>query len=305
MVASVDRSKEPARSAGTKSPEVGYKSIIDFGRAAPVEYPHTIGDYPTKIFPGTARIFIERFTSPGDTVLDPFCGAGTFAVECKKAGRNSINYDVNPEAIRIAKQKLKALDLTLAAFAEDAGHSPENNQELTLHDARSLPLPDSCVDAIVTDIPYGSMIQYSTLPDDLSAIEDYGTFLSELRKCFAEVKRVLKPAKYCVVFVCDYRVGAARKILPIHSDLTHFMIHELDFTLFDTYIWRYYRSGGFRPFGRRPFQAMNLHSYILVFYKPNGDEGSDRKNRPVRYRPRLIQKQGITNKKLQALVPGE
>ncbi|EQD28422.1 methyltransferase, partial [mine drainage metagenome] len=141
--------------------------------------------------------------------------------------------------------------------------------------------------------------RYSALPDDLSTIEDYDAFLGELEKALGEIHRVLRAGKYCVVFACDYRVGAARRILPIHSDVTQMMIRRLGFVLFDTYIWRYYRSGGFRPFGRRPFQAMNLHSYILVFYKPDGTEDLNRRNRDVRYRDRLVAKQQAISKRLE------
>jgi hypothetical protein len=59
--------------------------------------------------------------------------------------------------------------------------------------------------------------------------------------------------------------------------------------LLDLYVWRYYRSGGFRPFGAKPYQAMNVHSYILVFHKSVAPKALV-KNRPVRYRPRLIEK---------------
>jgi DNA modification methylase len=146
------------------------------------------------------------------------------------------------------------------------------------------------VDAIITDIPYGSMIKYSELKDDLSTIEDYGTFINELSKSFDKMISVLKKDGYCVVFVADYRVAASRKILPIHVDVVNIM-RDLGLTLFDTYIWRYYRSGGFRPFGKKPFQAMNIHTYILVFHKPNGEE-LNKKNSDVKYRKRLIEKIG-------------
>jgi len=283
-----------------KEREIGYKSVIDFGRDPPVYYPHTIGEYPTKIFPGTATIMIKRFTSEGDTILDPFCGCGTFAVEAKLTGRNSINYDINPVAVELTKKKLAALDelakqTKLDGDASDntafAGLARKTTHIVELRDARELPLKNESVDAVITDIPYANMIRYSDLENDLSTIEDYDTFLTEITKAFSEIKRVLKEGKYCVVFVCDYRVGAARKILPIHSDVIQIMTRVLGFVLFDIYIWRYYRSGGFRPFGKRPYQAMNLHSYILVFYKPKKDEDLDRKNRPIRYRRRLLEKQ--------------
>ncbi|MEM3382267.1 MAG: DNA methyltransferase [Nitrososphaerales archaeon] len=258
--------------------EIGYKSVWDFGREAKVYPPHDYGDYPTKILPQVARILVRRFSKKGDTILDPFCGGGTFAVEAKIAGRNSINYDINPRAIEITKEKLRRCALL------------DNNATthiVEVQDARKLPLKNESVDAVITDIPYASMIRYSNLPNDLSTIEDYDTFLKEIKKAFKEVWRVLKWDKYCVVFVCDYRIGASRKILPIHSDLIQIM-RRIGFTLFDIYIWRYYRSGSFRPFGVRPYQAMNLHSYIIVFHKRR--EEINKQNRPVRFRPRLIEK---------------
>lgn len=84
------------------------------------------------------------------------------------------------------------------------------------------------------------------------------------------MKRVLKTDKYCIVFVADYRIGKKRIILPLHADIINIMC-DINLNLFDIYIWRYYRSGVFRSFGKKPYQAMNIHSYILVFHKPNLD----------------------------------
>jgi len=100
--------------------------------------------------------------------------------------------------------------------------------------------------------------------------------------------RVLKPNRYCAIFVADYRIARSRVILPLHADVIGLM-QVRGFDLFDLYVWRYYRSGGFRPFGAKPYQAMNVHSYILVFHKPIAPKALI-KNRPMRYRPRLMEK---------------
>ncbi|MFQ3611707.1 MAG: DNA methyltransferase [Fimbriimonadales bacterium] len=263
---------------------VGYKSVIDLGRAAQVPFPHNIADYPTKILPQVMGAFVERLSAPNETVLDPFCGGGTVAVECALQQRNSVNIDINPQALAIAHQKLQALQVGSLFDRPTA----LDQQILIRGDARKLPLKSEAVDAIVTDIPYADMIRYSSLPDDLSTIEDYESFLSELLNAFEEMKRVLKPNRYAAIFVADYRIGRSRVILPLHSDVIQIM-QEVGFELFDLYVWRYYRSGGFRPFGARPFQAMNVHSYILVFHKPLAQRPLV-KNRAVRYRQRLIQK---------------
>ncbi|MFH1541264.1 MAG: DNA methyltransferase [Elusimicrobiota bacterium] len=49
---------------------------------------------------------IKMFTFVGDTVLDPFTGSGTTNLAAKNLGRNSVGYEINPEFIRIIKQKL-------------------------------------------------------------------------------------------------------------------------------------------------------------------------------------------------------
>lgn len=162
-----------------------------------------------------------------------------------------------------------------------------------LQDLQKISPNKNFFDAIITDIPYANMIKYSDLKDDLSNIEDYDNFINELSTSFKKMTDVLKKEGYCVVFVADYRVGASRKILPIHVDVVNIM-RDLGLTLFDTYIWRYYRSGGFRPFGKKPFQAMNIHTYILVFHKPDGEE-LNKKNSEVKYRKRLIEKMNNNN----------
>jgi len=259
---------------------IGYKSVIDLGRDARVYPPHTIGDYPTKILPQVMGEFVERLSAVGELVLDPFAGSGTVAVECALRHRRSICIDINPYALEVAQKKLAALR-TGSLF-----ESPLVEAQLCLRaDARALPIRSSSVDAIVTDIPYADMIRYSDLPADLSTIEDYDAFLDALGMAFDEMARVLKPNRYCAIFVADYRIARSRLILPLHADVIGLM-QARGFDLFDLYVWRYYRSGGFRPFGAKPYQAMNVHSYILVFFKPASVRPVV-KNRPVRYRPRL------------------
>lgn len=263
---------------------VGYKSVIDLGREATVPFPHNLYDYPTKILPQVMGEFVERLSAEGEIVLDPFSGGGTVAIECALRRRRSINIDINPHALEIALKKLKALQ-TGSLF--DA--PPSIEEQLCLcADARQLPIQSDSVDAIVTDIPYADMIRYSNLEADLSTISDYETFLTELGYACSEMARVLKPNRYCAIFVADYRIARSRVILPLHADVI-FLMQEHHFELFDLYVWRYYRSGGFRPFGAKPYQAMNVHSYILIFHKP-AELKQLVKNRPIRYRKRLIEK---------------
>lgn len=276
---------EESRETFITCEKVGYKSVIDLGRSEQVWFPHTVAEYPTKILPQVMRAFIERLSHPLEVVLDPFCGGGTVAVESALCGRKSINVDVNPRALEVAKIKLNALK-THSLFETQA---LLDDQLLVQADTRALPLQSESVDAIVTDIPYADMIRYSDLPSDLSTIENYDAFLESLHQAFKEMRRVLKCGRYCAIFVADYRIARSRLILPLHSDVIVLMQEE-GFELFDLYVWRYYRSGGFHPFGAPPYQAMNAHSYILVFHKPIAQRKEIVKNRPVRYRRKLQEK---------------
>lgn len=50
---------------------------------------------------------ISLATDPGDLVVDFFCGSGTTGVAAKKLGRKYLLCDQNPQAVRIAKERLR------------------------------------------------------------------------------------------------------------------------------------------------------------------------------------------------------
>ena len=52
------------------------------------------------------RRLIKMFAFKNETVLDPFMGSGTTSLAARNLERNSIGYEINPEFIEIAKQKL-------------------------------------------------------------------------------------------------------------------------------------------------------------------------------------------------------
>lgn len=52
------------------------------------------------------RRLIKMFAFLGETVLDPFMGSGTTSLAARNLERNSIGYEINPEFIEIAKDKL-------------------------------------------------------------------------------------------------------------------------------------------------------------------------------------------------------
>jgi hypothetical protein len=72
-------------------------------------YTHTFYRYPARFSPLFAREVIERFTLPGDVVLDPFMGGGTTLVEARTLGRRGVGSDVSSLAVFLAKTKTTLL----------------------------------------------------------------------------------------------------------------------------------------------------------------------------------------------------
>lgn len=60
------------------------------------------------------RALIELTTLPGQLVLDPFCGSGSTLVAAKSSNRSFLGFEVDPDAVEVAKQRL-APDLFEAA----------------------------------------------------------------------------------------------------------------------------------------------------------------------------------------------
>jgi DNA modification methylase len=52
--------------------------------------------HPAKMLPAIARHAIQRYSKPGDLVLDPMCGIGTTLVEAVHLGRHAVGVELEP-----------------------------------------------------------------------------------------------------------------------------------------------------------------------------------------------------------------
>ncbi len=73
---------------------------------------HYLFRYPAKFHPPVARALIERYSKPGELVLDPFCGSGTLMVEAVTLGRNAVGSDIDPIAVFISGVKTQRIRLS-------------------------------------------------------------------------------------------------------------------------------------------------------------------------------------------------
>jgi len=82
-------------------------------------------------------------TAPGLRMLDPCCGAGTILIEGAVEGTEVQGGDNDPDAVAAATANMNAADVS-------AG--------IRLWDARELPLADSSVDRVVSNLPWGRKV---------------------------------------------------------------------------------------------------------------------------------------------------
>ena len=150
----------------------------------------TIWDYPSqhygegmqgnKEYVGATPSYViwnllQRYTRPGDTVIDPMCGSGTTLDVCADTAREGIGFDLAP-----------------------------TRADITQADARKLPQESNSVDFAFIDPPYSTHVKYSGLKQcigELSAQED--EYYKAMGKVISELHRVLKKNRYMALYVSD------------------------------------------------------------------------------------------------------
>jgi len=117
---------------------------------------------------------VQRFTQPGEKVLDPFCGSGTTLDVCKDIGRAGVGFDLAP-----------------------------TRPDITQADARSLPLKNKSVDLVFMDPPYADNLDYSDDARCIGKLKADGRWQRAMRLALDEATRVVKDERTLAIYVCD------------------------------------------------------------------------------------------------------
>lgn len=151
----------------------------------------TLWDFPTQNygdkphgdnkFNGVTPAFViwnllQRYTKPGDLVVDPMAGSGTTIDVAKELRRKVIGYDISPY-----------------------------RKDVIQNDARKIPLNNNSVDFVFIDSPYSDNVKYSDHPKCIGKIPCTDEkFFKELEKIAREIHRVLSPDKYMAWLIGDH-----------------------------------------------------------------------------------------------------
>jgi hypothetical protein len=105
------------------------------------------GDYRGNWPPQLVRALLLKYTSVGDTVLDPMVGSGTTCIEAKLLGRNCIGVDINYNAVLLTLHRLYWLEKHLETLDDKIEYDGVNIEdarkakiEIYHGDARNLDL---------------------------------------------------------------------------------------------------------------------------------------------------------------------
>lgn len=225
----------------------------------PVEIPHRL----TKLF-----------SFYGETVLDPFAGAGTTARAAIPLGRRTICIEQNEKYIRITRKECAKLH---------NGHDSDFEPLVTIHgDSRNMDtIEDNSVGLIVTSPPYWNKADYGNNKSNLGKIAGYTDFIESIRPVFEECYRVLMPGRKICIVTANVNQHTDHGLLtfPLATDFA-VLLRQLGFVMVNEIIWSKDGTGGKwgsygaqRPiFGSYPFPPnflfKNVHEYILIFSKP-------------------------------------
>ncbi|MHC4620313.1 MAG: DNA adenine methylase [Planctomycetota bacterium] len=100
---------------------------------------HQLSPYIGKMKSSMAKSLIAQFTQRGDTLYDPFSGAGTVALEAWFAGRNVFAGDLSPYAYVLSKGKLNPPRTTLDAVNRLDRAWSAARREVNIIDLRRVP----------------------------------------------------------------------------------------------------------------------------------------------------------------------
>lgn len=241
-------------------------------------------DHPA-IFPDEIPLrLIKLFSFWGETVLDPFGGVGTTARVALSLGRSAVTMDQNKAY----------LDAAISG-CEDVVRDRDGatNFKAVLGDCRKMDFVDNeSVSLIVTSPPYWDKADYGKGSKNIGRQGSYQAFLREMRDVFQECYRVLEPGRKICVNTANVNQFTDHGLLtfPIASDFC-IILRDIGFVMINELIWSKDKTGGRwgsansqRPiFGSYPyppnFLFKNVHEYILIFAKPNGEK---RKGEKVR-----------------------
>lgn len=86
-------------------------------------------DFHEAMFPEEfVRRCIKMYSFPGDVVFDPFMGSGTTAAVARKLGRHYLGYELKPEYVKLAENRLDGIAEDMIEIQEECRDKTVNKE---------------------------------------------------------------------------------------------------------------------------------------------------------------------------------
>lgn len=173
-------------------------------------------DYHGNFAPQIPNQMIQRYTEPGDTVIDLFMGSGTTLFEAETLHRNFIGFDINQDIIDEVKSKM---DPSSPIKYEINNCNVTNTVLFNQAMEKSMKMigNKNKVDLLMVHPPYWDIIKFTDRKEDMSNISELTEFLEKFNDAMANGYKYLKKKGYFVIVCGDlYRDG---EVVPLAFDL--------------------------------------------------------------------------------------
>jgi DNA modification methylase len=197
---------------------------IKFTKSWFVHRPVPRGDqkilHPASFPESLVKEFVQFFTKKSGIVVDPFLGTGSTLVASLEADRSGVGFEIVTKYADIAEkrvenvleQKRGSRFLTGDQVPFGKVERADSRKLSEIWKQRGYPEADFCI----TSPPYWNQLKrnhirqkgrteqgldtvYSSDPDDVGNIDDYQSFLNEMKVIFDEVYEVMRPNGYLTV----------------------------------------------------------------------------------------------------------
>lgn len=166
------------------------KTCLQLARSQPQALPADFREEAISYPESLVEHFLNEYTRPGDTVLDPFAGYGTTLLVAERLGRVPYGVELTERKVTYARSQL----------AQPA--------HLLQGDARRLATFDlPAMDFAMTSPPYMAKDDLDDpLTDYQAKNHGYTAYLRDIRGIFGQLRRHLKPAATVVLEVANLKL---------------------------------------------------------------------------------------------------
>lgn len=174
------------------------------------------------------------YTQTGDVVLDPFAGHNSRMQVAFSLNRHYVGYDISAAFMEFNEEVARKLMGKKGFF---------KSGKIVLHKQSSECLieKNESVDFVFTSPPYYDLEYYGEEDSQLGRCKTYTEFICRIENIILECYRVLKPKKFIVWNVNDFR--RKNKFIPYHKDIIE-CFENVGFKLWDIIILKYANSIG-------------------------------------------------------------